>query len=53
MRITLLTLQATRNQDDLVSLDYIREDNGDEIVQVKWKSGSGKRIMSRWTRARP
>jgi hypothetical protein len=39
-----LTLQATRNQDDLVSLDYIHEDNGDEIVQVKWKSGSGKRI---------
>ena len=39
-----LALQATRNQDDLVSLDYVLEDNGDEIVQVKWKSGGRKQI---------
>ena len=37
-----MTLQATRNQSDLVSLDYVLKDNGDEIVQVKWKPGGRK-----------
>lgn len=35
-----ITLQATRNHEDLKSIQYVKEANGDETAVLTWEGGS-------------
>ena len=43
--LLLITLQATRNASDLVSLEYFEDEKGNETVVATFESG-GKRVTN-------
>lgn len=43
--LLLVTLQATRNASDLVSLEYFEDEKGNETVVATFESG-GKRVIN-------
>lgn len=40
----LLTLQATRNHEDLEGIQYEMRENGDEVVALWWRGGGSREI---------
>lgn len=39
-----VTLQATRNQQDLRSIQYVKKPNGDELAVLTWDGGGQRQV---------
>jgi hypothetical protein len=39
-----VALQATRNHGDLRSIQYVKEQNGDETAVLTWENGGQRRV---------